>query len=83
LNGSDADEGAASAAGNGITLGPGRLDWPTKAQVGRFLGIVAAVIAAVSRGRGRAVPWPAHSGGSVTDGDAASERGGDHGGPVA
>jgi hypothetical protein len=33
-------------------LGPGRLDWPIKAQVGRLLDTVAAVIAAVSQGRG-------------------------------
>jgi hypothetical protein len=83
LNGSAADESAASTAGDETTLGPGRLDRPMKAQVGRFLGIVAAVIAAISRGRGQAVPWPVHGGGSVTGCDAASERGGGHGGPVA
>jgi hypothetical protein len=48
LDSSAADEGAASAAGEGTTLGPGRLDWPVKALVGRFLGVVASVIAAVS-----------------------------------
>jgi hypothetical protein len=83
LNGSAADEGAASAAGEETTLGLGRLDRPMKAQVGRFLDTVAAVIAAVSQGRRRAVPWPAHGGGSVTGCDAASECGGGHGGPVA
>src|SRR5689334_22635538 len=56
LNGSDAGEGAASAVHDRLAPEAGRRDPPAEARAGRSLDAVVAAIAAVSRGRGRAVP---------------------------
>src|SRR3954470_2191685 len=59
LNGPGGGEGVASAADDGLAPGPGRRDRPVEARAGESRDAVVAVTAAVPRGRGRAVPWPA------------------------
>src|SRR3982750_2053789 len=82
LNGPGGGGGVASAADDGWAPGPGRRDRPVEARAGGSRDAVVAVTATVSRGRGRAVPWPARGAGPAIGRDAVLGTGPGHGGPV-